>query len=468
MQYVLSAESVALLRSLLVFADPPQYELRVYRLGLRVLRLGLQRVVCRHRAASPPTVQMAGPDRPWPWPQAGLILLLPVDADPPRCAFELCPHGPFDIAARHPTCGSIPIRRCHGCGLVYCSAACHAWHWPAHAQDCCRGGCVVLGPVEASRLVQAANTGSVVVPACTTHIGENAFSSRRVAAVALPDGLLAVGDYAFASCGRLSGPELPGAVRWIGEGAYRGCESLSPRLSIAAAVIGQEAFADSSLQSLTFARSVVGVGVRAFGGCRRLQTVRFGHGSSVTVLPEGVFCDCRLLTRVVLPAGLRRLGDRAFQSCCALGRVRLPGGLLVLPRLVFVGCVSLQEVLLPHGLRVIGEGAFAGCSALVTVAPPTIGPPFPCGAQTEVRALLLCMCREAGPIQAAMSALARRTASFLDGPFPRSAPSEVSLPAGTTIGTGAFTGCSGLGHQRLAELEARYEHVDEPRLSRGF
>ena len=46
--------------------------------------------------------------------------------------------------------------------------------------------------------------------------------------------------------------------------------------------------------------------------------------SSVTVLPEGVFGNQRLLEEVELCDGLLQIEDNAFQSCKALKRITIP------------------------------------------------------------------------------------------------------------------------------------------------
>ena len=95
------------------------------------------------------------------------------------------------------------------------------------------------------------------------------------------------------------------------------------------------------------------------------------------VVPEGVekigdsaFQDCKTLKSVELPQGLKTIGNQAFRECRSLQRVDIPAGLQTLDKMAFCKCDSLEKVVLPKGLKTIGEGAFIDCWSLESVALP--------------------------------------------------------------------------------------------------
>ena len=58
-------------------------------------------------------------------------------------------------------------------------------------------------------------------------IGERAFEGQKIAAVMLPDGLEAIGWFAFYGCEQLIDVSIPTSVTSIGYAVFDGCESVS-------------------------------------------------------------------------------------------------------------------------------------------------------------------------------------------------------------------------------------------------
>ena len=105
--------------------------------------------------------------------------------------------------------------------------------------------------------------------------------------------------------------------------------------------IGENAFADSALYSITMA-GVKTIGAHAFEGCAALA-------------------------EVALPDTLTALGAYAFQDCSALLNIELPQSVVALSEGLFSGCEWLVSVGLPAGLETIGAGAFRGCARIAAI-----------------------------------------------------------------------------------------------------
>ncbi len=69
------------------------------------------------------------------------------------------------------------------------------------------------------------------------------------------------------------------------------------------------------------------------------------------------FEKCTALREIVIPDGVRTVGEKAFYGCAALTSVRLPKSLKSLGASAFEGCDALESVVLPKGVEWIYESA---------------------------------------------------------------------------------------------------------------
>lgn len=95
------------------------------------------------------------------------------------------------------------------------------------------------------------------------------------------------------------------------------------------------------------------------------------------VLPDGIrsigeraFAVCRKIEEQVIPNSVSEIGESVFQRCSALRFVKLPAGLKRIGNCAFEGCKSLEELVVPVGTVEIGEKAFSDCGELKTVVIP--------------------------------------------------------------------------------------------------
>jgi len=122
------------------------------------------------------------------------------------------------------------------------------------------------------------------------------------------------------------------------------------------------------------------------------------RGVPVREIANGAFARNLVITSVVIPEGVTRIGDPlapgeylgAFYSAPNLRSVTIPEGITVINAETFYKCISLTTVILPSTLRIIGSKAFSECIALVTIDLPAsievIGPSAfaGCGALVNV------------------------------------------------------------------------------------
>lgn len=94
------------------------------------------------------------------------------------------------------------------------------------------------------------------------------------------------------------------------------------------------------------------------------------------ILPNGIKClgdycfkNCRELTRIIIPYKVEYLGKECFMKCYELKEIQLDvNGLLYdIREGCFKECKSIEEFIIPHKVEQIGIECFSGCSNLKRV-----------------------------------------------------------------------------------------------------
>ena len=171
----------------------------------------------------------------------------------------------------------------------------------------------------------------------------------------------------------------------------------------------------------------------------RKATVEYG----ITSIGESAFLGCRGMTELTLPNSVTSIGNYAFYGCSGLTELILPNSVTSIGDLAFWGCTGLTELILPNSVRSIGYGAFSGCSGLEKITVGRGNKRYDswgnCNSiiETETNTLIV-GCKN--------SVIPNSVTSIGDGAFRGcSGLTELTLPNSvTSIGDGAFRGCRGL------------------------
>lgn len=87
-----------------------------------------------------------------------------------------------------------------------------------------------------------------------------------------------------------------------------------------AATIGTYAFSGcDNLESVELPENLLSIGTNAFEGCGRLQQVEMKSGGMS--IGSSAFANCTQLKSVVLPAEMRSIGNNAFDNCFSIERI---------------------------------------------------------------------------------------------------------------------------------------------------
>ena len=214
---------------------------------------------------------------------------------------------------------------------------------------------------------------SVVIGAGVTHIGMGAFDRCANLTTVTFDGTpssMSIRDLAFNGCSKLESITLPSGVTSIGVSAFSDCTNLAS-INIPASVtaIDNNAFYGcTNLASISFAATTplksTNIGSNVFYECPNLKTLKISGTGAMTDynLNNQPWKDLKSqITTVTIESGVTSIGDYAFYNCTNLASVTIPATVTSIGDYAFSRCTNLASITIPAGVESIGTGAFNGC-----------------------------------------------------------------------------------------------------------
>lgn len=113
---------------------------------------------------------------------------------------------------------------------------------------------------------------------------------------------------------------------------------------------------------------VTKIGNSAFENCNSLTTVILPK--SVTYIGNYAFHDCVGLAGITIPPNVTSIGWETFYNCNSLKRIIIPEGVTDICNGAFEKCSNLENIKLPNTLNFIGQVAFFGCESLTKITLP--------------------------------------------------------------------------------------------------
>ncbi|MGP1478594.1 MAG: leucine-rich repeat domain-containing protein [Capnocytophaga sp.] len=151
-------------------------------------------------------------------------------------------------------------------------------------------------------------------------IGTEAFKGSNLTSIVFPNSLKEIGDEAF------SGTKLTGGVKFN---------------TASNVIFGKGAFSRSHIVSVQLPYTTE-ISRSMFSHCYHLKEVTFGK---VGIISKSGFHSCHALTQVDLrDSGVKELGEAAFANCTALTKVFLPASVKKIDGLAFGLCSALQSI----------------------------------------------------------------------------------------------------------------------------
>ena len=109
----------------------------------------------------------------------------------------------------------------------------------------------------------------------------------------------------------------------------------------------QYMFYSANLESINIIGNTKIIGVMAFDGCHKLNTLLMSD--TVEKLEFACFRRCRLLKNIKLSANLKVIESSAFSSCTGIENLKLPDGLISIGTNAFSNCY-FKELYIPSSV----------------------------------------------------------------------------------------------------------------------
>ncbi len=245
----------------------------------------------------------------------------------------------------------------------------------------------------------------------------SSFYNAEIKHIILPSSITSIGYEAFASTS-IQSISMTDNVSSIGIAAFSYCESLT---------------------GIKIPASTISVGENTFALCSKLKTVIFETGSQCVEIGVSAFGRCGSLTAITIPASVTSINEWAFASCGSLETFTFePGsqckkiGEMVFGR----GVNSLTAIAIPASVTSIGNYAF-DCPALETVT-------FAENSQLTTigdSAFLFCKSLTTINIPASVTSIGERAFACCEALETVTFAEDSQL---TTIGADAFSDCTSL------------------------
>lgn len=178
-------------------------------------------------------------------------------------------------------------------------------------------------------------SGSVVIPEEVTYMER----TRKVTSI---------GNSAFKDCD-ITSVSIPNSVTNIEDGAFMNCINLKS-------------------VSMSMSNKVEYIGKQAFEDCKALTSISFPNIKS---LGYAAFYQCFNLTSISLSDNLTNIGPSAFAYCTGITSFSIPNSVTIIDDSAFEGCSGLKSISIPSSVTTIRRGAFSHCSGLTSISIPS-------------------------------------------------------------------------------------------------
>lgn len=133
-------------------------------------------------------------------------------------------------------------------------------------------------------------------------------------------------------------------------------------------VMAKEASANSDF---TFGGNGDGITITGYNGNGGEVVIPEALGATkVVAIERAAFSYCDEITSVVIPSGMKSIGEEAFYHCNGLTNIEIPDSVTFIDECAFEYCDKLTSIKLPEGITSISSYTFTKCSGLTSIIIP--------------------------------------------------------------------------------------------------
>ncbi len=203
---------------------------------------------------------------------------------------------------------------------------------------------------------------SVFVGANVTSIGERAFQGcSALTNISIDNGIKSIGASAFVRTA-ITSISIPSSVKQIGEGAFNNVTTLSAVLITDLNSWVAIQFANASANPLSVANSL------------RLNNTEVVNATltTATVINNFAFYHYTKLQKITIPGTVKTIGFSAFNGCTNLTNPAIPTSVTLIDEHAFEECTSITAITVPDSTaanqtKTIKDSAFNKCNSLTSV-----------------------------------------------------------------------------------------------------
>ncbi|MDD4822410.1 MAG: leucine-rich repeat domain-containing protein [Bacteroidales bacterium] len=178
-------------------------------------------------------------------------------------------------------------------------------------------------------------------------------------AITLNDGTKGVSGYAFDNCANMISILIPADVCQIGPLPFKGCTALT------GITVDKSSASFNSEEGVLFTKNVDTLICYPTGK----TTTSYILPSTVTVIKDNAFFNCKTLTNVSIPEGVTSIGEYAFSGCTGLASLTLPLSLNYIGMYGFYDCNGLRNIycMNPTPINIEYPGTFGNIDVFMGV-----------------------------------------------------------------------------------------------------
>jgi hypothetical protein len=227
----------------------------------------------------------------------------------------------------------------------------------------------------------------VTLPDSLVTMGSYNFASSSainagIKRINLGNGLKTMGESNFENLQSLEYVYIGSALETMGRSNFRLCAKLTtvefaPDAKLAKIPMGT--FHQTGLTSIKIPASVVEIESQdsnnyysygAFENCLSLTTVEFASGSACTKIGNKAFYNCKELTSLDIPASVIELGNQCFMYCTGFTTFTVPATVTKLGTELFKNCTGLTDIVLNTMTTSLPASMLEGCTGLTAIKIP--------------------------------------------------------------------------------------------------